>query len=110
MVVQSRDQKVMRLISAATGEVLREDTDPDWTDVIDGVPAQLANGDIVWTGISGDTRGLVIAPAAGLQEAKPLTPPGLQVLRSSAPTATTCSSRARPSRPSRRLAPRSRAG
>jgi dipeptidyl-peptidase-4 len=80
MVVQSRDQKVMRLINAATGELLREDADPDWTDVIDGVPAQLANGDIVWTGISDDTRGLIVAPAAGLQDAKPLTPPGLQVL------------------------------
>src|ERR1700722_17597457 len=80
MVVQSRDQKVMRLINAATGELLREDSDPDWTDVIDGLPAQLANGDIVWTGISDDTRGLIVAPAAGLQDAKPLTPPGLQVL------------------------------
>ena len=80
MVVQSRDQKVMRLINAATGELLREDADPDWTDVIDGLPAQLANGDIVWTGISDDTRGLIVAPAAGLQDAKPLTPPGLQVL------------------------------
>ena len=74
MVVQSRDQKVMRLINAATGELLREDADPDWTDVIDGVPAQLANGDIVWTGISDDTRGLIVAPAAGLQDATPAHP------------------------------------
>ena len=80
IVVQTRDQRVMRLIDAATGELLREDSDPDWTDVIDGVPAQLDNGDIVWTAISDDTRGLVIAPAAGLADAKPLTPPGLQVL------------------------------
>ena len=63
LVVTSRDQKVMRLINAATGELLREDADPVWTDVIDGVPAQLSNGDVVWTAISGDTRGLVIAPA-----------------------------------------------
>ena len=80
MVVLSRDQKVMRLLNAATGEVLREDVDPDWTDVIDGVPAQLPNGDIVWTAISDDTRGLVIAPAVGLPKAGPVTPPGLQVL------------------------------
>src|SRR5580693_10707101 len=80
MVVTSRDQKVMRLINAATGGLIREDADPDWTDVIDGLPAQLASGDIVWTAISDDTRGLVIAPAAGLQDARPLTPPGLQVL------------------------------
>jgi dipeptidyl-peptidase-4 len=80
MVVQTRDQKVMRLLNAATGELLREDADPDWTDVIDGLPAQLPNGDVVWTGISDDTRGLIVAPAAGLADAKPVTPPGLQVL------------------------------
>ena len=80
IVVCSRDQKVTRLINAATGELLREDTDPSWTDVVDGVPAQLDNGDVVWTGVSEDTRGLVIAPAAALQDAKPLTPAGLQVL------------------------------
>jgi dipeptidyl-peptidase 4 len=80
MVVQTRDQKVMRLINAATGELLREDADPDWTDVIGGLPAQLPNGDVVWTGISDDTRGLIVAPAAELADAKPLTPPGLQVL------------------------------
>jgi dipeptidyl-peptidase-4 len=80
MVVQSRDQKTMRLINAVTGEVLREDTDPHWTEIIAGVPAQLGNGDIVWTGISDDTRGLIISPAAKLAAAGPLTPPGLQVL------------------------------
>jgi dipeptidyl-peptidase-4 len=79
IVVQTRDQKAMRLIDAATGEVLREDTDPYWTDVIDGVPARLGNGDIVWTGVSGDTRGLVVAPAAELAAALPVTPAGLQV-------------------------------
>jgi dipeptidyl-peptidase-4 len=79
IVVQTRDQKTMRVVNAATGQVLREDTDPDWTDVVDGVPAQLPGGDIVWTGISEDTRGLVVAPAAGLAAAAPLTPPGLQV-------------------------------
>jgi len=80
IVVQSRDQKTMRLFSAVTGEVLREDSDPHWTDIVGGVPAQLDNGDIVWTGISDDTRGLVISPAAGLASAAPLTPAGLQVL------------------------------
>src|SRR5450756_1970338 len=80
IVVQSRDQKTMRLINAATGAVLREDSDPHWTDIIAGLPAQLGNGDIVWSGISEDTRGLVISPAAELATAGPLTPPGLQVL------------------------------
>jgi dipeptidyl-peptidase-4 len=79
IVVQTRDQKTMRIVNAVTGAVVREDTDPHWTDVIDGVPAQLASGDIVWTGITGDTRGLIIAPAAGLATATPVTPPGLQV-------------------------------
>ena len=79
IVVQARDQKTMRIINAVTGEVVREDTDPQWTDVIEGVPAQLPGGDIVWTGISEDTRGLIIAPAAELGTATPLTPAGLQV-------------------------------
>jgi dipeptidyl-peptidase-4 len=79
IVVQARDQKTMRVINAVTGEVLREDTDPLWTDVVGGVPAQLPGGDIVWTGISDDTRGLIIAPAAELATAAPLTPAGLQV-------------------------------
>jgi len=79
IVVQTRDQKTLQLIDAATGDVLREDTDPRWTSVVDGVPARLANGDIVWTGVSGDTRGLVIAPAAELETARPVTPAGLQV-------------------------------
>ena len=100
MVVHSRDQKLMRLINAATGEVLREDADPIWTDVVDGLPAQLANGDIVWTGISGDTRGLDRRPgrrAPGRQRRSPR--PACRFSGFSAPTATTCCSRARPSRP-----------
>ena len=100
IVVQTRDQKTMRLINAVTGEMIREDTDPHWTDVIDGVPAQLPGGDIVWTEISEDTRGLIVAPAAELATATPLTPAGLQVRPSSAPTATTCCSPGRPSPPS----------
>ena len=79
IVVQTRDQKTMRLINAVTGAVIREDTDPQWTDVIEGVPAQLPGGDIVWTGISAGTRGLIVAPAAELATAVPLTPAGLQV-------------------------------
>src|SRR5215472_13709442 len=79
IVTQSRDQKTMRLSDGRTGDVIREDSDPHWTDVIDGVPAQLPGGDIVWTALSEDTRRLIIAPAAELAAADPLTPPGLQV-------------------------------
>ncbi|HXT94515.1 MAG TPA: DPP IV N-terminal domain-containing protein, partial [Trebonia sp.] len=50
LVVQTRDQKTMQVVNGTTGAVVREDTDQHWTDVVDGVPAQLANGDIVWTG------------------------------------------------------------
>jgi len=78
IVVQSRDQKTMRLINGTTGAVLREDADQRWVDVIDGVPAKLGNR-IVWTGLSDDTRGLVIAEPAELAAAAPVTPPGLQV-------------------------------
>jgi dipeptidyl-peptidase 4 len=80
LVVQTRDQKTMRIINAVSGELVREDTDPHWTDVIQGVPAQLASGDIVWTGISDGRRGLIVAPAAELGTASPLTPADLQVL------------------------------
>jgi len=79
IVVQTRDQRTMRLFDGRTGEVIREDTDPDWTDIVEGVPARLGNGDIVWTTLSEDTRRLIVAPAADLATAAPVTPPGLQV-------------------------------
>lgn len=78
-VVQSRDQKTMRIIHGLTGETLHTDTDPHWTDIISGVPAQLPDGRVAWTAVSDDTRRLVIAPASQLAAAPPLTPPGLQV-------------------------------
>jgi dipeptidyl-peptidase 4 len=79
IVTQTRDQKRMRVTDGITGDVIREDTDPHWTDIIGGVPAQLPDGRIVWTDTSEDTRRLIIAPAAELASAAPLTPPGLQV-------------------------------
>jgi dipeptidyl-peptidase 4 len=79
IVVQTRDQKTMRLLHGLTGETLREDTDPHWTDIISGVPAQLGDGSIVWTEISADTRRLVVAPAGELAGATAITPAGLQV-------------------------------
>ena len=79
IVAQSRDQKTMRLFDGLTGDVVREDGDPHWTDVVPGVPAQLSDGQVVWTELSEDTRRLIIAPVARLAAAAPLTPPGLQV-------------------------------
>ena len=79
IVVQTRDQKRMRLFDGRTGELIREDTDPHWTDVIQGVPAQLSDGRIVWTVLSEDTRRLIVAPPADLATAAPVTPAGLQI-------------------------------
>ncbi len=78
VVVQSRDQRTMRLLSvdAGTGqaEVLREDTDPAWLEIVPGVPAWTADGRLVWTADREDTRRLLVGA-----DAEPVTPPGLQV-------------------------------
>ena len=81
VLVQSRDQRSTRLLSvdAGTGraEVLREDTDPRWLEIVPGVPAWTADGRLVWTADRDDTRRLLVgAPGA---QADPVTPPGLQV-------------------------------
>src|SRR6266700_3969225 len=53
IVVQSRDQRRMRLLAvdAGTGAttVLRDDADACWLDIVPGVPARLADGRIAWT-------------------------------------------------------------
>ena len=76
IVVQSRDQRTMRLlaVSPETGEttLLREDADRCWVDIVHGVPRHLADGSLVWTANTGDARRLVIADEA-------VTPAGLQV-------------------------------
>jgi dipeptidyl-peptidase 4 len=81
IVVQSRDQRTMRLLTveASSGKtaVLREDTDPRWLEIVPGVPAWTKDGRIVWTCDGQDTRRLLVT--APDQEAVPVTPPGLQV-------------------------------
>jgi dipeptidyl-peptidase-4 len=81
VVVQSRDQRTMRLLTvdASTGRasVLREDTDPQWLEIVPGVPAWTRDGRIVWTGDDGDTRRLLLITPEGV--ATPVTPLGLQV-------------------------------
>ena len=81
VVVQSRDQRTMRILGVEPGSgrarVLREDTDPRWLEIVPGVPAWTRDGRIVWTRDEQDTRRLVIA-APG-EEPVPVTPPGLQV-------------------------------
>jgi dipeptidyl-peptidase 4 len=83
VLVQSRDQRRMRLLSvdAGTGraEVLHEDTDPTWLEIVPGVPAWTADGRLVWTADREDTRRLLTAAPGALAGAEPVTPPGLQV-------------------------------
>ena len=85
IVVQSRDQRVMRLLTAdpSTGAtaVLREDTDPRWLDIVPGVPARTGDGRIVWAADSDGARRLLVGTpeelAGGAGAA--VTPPALQV-------------------------------
>jgi len=81
VVVQSRDQRTMRILGVQPGSgqtsVLHEDSDPVWLEIVPGVPAWTADGRIVWTRDEQDTRRLVlIAPG---HSPEPVTPPGLQV-------------------------------
>ncbi|HWN00828.1 MAG TPA: prolyl oligopeptidase family serine peptidase [Streptosporangiaceae bacterium] len=83
VLVQSRDQRRMRLLSVDPGtgraEVVHEDTDPRWLEVVPGVPAWTADGRLVWTADREDTRRLLIGTPGALAQAEPVTPPGLQV-------------------------------
>jgi dipeptidyl-peptidase-4 len=83
VVVQSRDQRTMRLLSLDPGTgraaVLHEDTDPHWLEIVPGVPAWTADGRLVWTADRDDARGLLVAAPGALAAAEPVTPPWLQV-------------------------------
>jgi dipeptidyl-peptidase-4 len=80
VVVQSRDQRTVRLLSVDPGSgrstVLREDTDPVWVEIVPGVPAWTADGRLIWTADRDGTRRLLAGPPGTLE---PVTPPGLQV-------------------------------
>jgi dipeptidyl-peptidase-4 len=81
VVVQSRDQRTMRIlavdVSSGGTRVLHEDSDPVWLEIVPGVPAWTAEGRIVWTRDDEDTRRLVLLAPGGSPEV--VTPPGLQV-------------------------------
>ncbi|HUL24215.1 MAG TPA: prolyl oligopeptidase family serine peptidase [Streptosporangiaceae bacterium] len=85
IVVQSRDQRRMLLLSAdparSATAVLREDTDDRWLDIVPGVPARTGDGRIVWTADDGGARRLLVASPEELAEhtAAPVTPADLQV-------------------------------
>jgi dipeptidyl-peptidase-4 len=74
--VQSRDQRSLQLLSVdpATGAttLLREDLDPHWVHLVDGVPARTAAGELVWTVDAGGARRLSVGDDL-------VTPPELQV-------------------------------
>ncbi len=74
--VQSRDQRHVHVlgIDAATGatEVLAEQQDDAWVELVPGLPARTAAGVLLTSADQDDTRRLL---AAG----RPVTPPGLQL-------------------------------
>jgi dipeptidyl-peptidase-4 len=78
LVVQSRDQRTMRVLSADpdTGltTVVHEDTDPYWVELVSGVPRWLEGGRLVTTVVTDDTRQVAI-------DGVPVSPPGLHVRR-----------------------------
>ena len=85
IVVQSRDQRRMRLLSVdpLTGatSVLRDDSDACWLDIVPGVPGRLADGRVAWTVAADGARRLLVASERQLSDgtAEPVTPPDLQV-------------------------------
>jgi dipeptidyl-peptidase-4 len=85
IVVQSRDQREMRLLSVdpATGttSLVRADTDPHWLEIVPGAPARTCDGRIAWTVDRDGARRLLVATADQLAAgtAEPVTPATLQV-------------------------------
>jgi dipeptidyl-peptidase-4 len=85
LVVQSRNQRTLVLLAAdpATGKtrIVRADSDPDWVDIVPGVPAWTADGRIAWTADSEGARRLLVATPAEHEAgtAEPVTPAELNV-------------------------------
>ena len=76
LTVQSRDQRRLQVLAAdpATGDtnILFEDTDDAWVELVPGAPAVLDDGRLIMTAEHEGARRLV---ASGM----PITPPDLQV-------------------------------
>ena len=75
--IQSRDQRRVRMLSVGSDgrtDVLRDQEDPVWIELMQGVPAFLPDGRLLHSvdDMSADTRSLAI-------DGEPVTPPGLQV-------------------------------
>lgn len=78
LVVQSRDQRTVRILAAdpETGAttVVREDSDPCWVDLVGGVPRWLERGRLVTTVVADGTCRIAV-------DGVPVSPPGLHVRR-----------------------------
>jgi dipeptidyl-peptidase 4 len=76
IVVQPRDQRALRMLAVdpRTGatRLRHEQTDPDWVDIVAGVPAHLRSGALVTTADVAGARRLVV-------DGEPVTPPQLQL-------------------------------
>jgi dipeptidyl-peptidase-4 len=78
VVVQTRDQRTMRLLAVdptnGATTFVRTDYDPEWVDIVPGVPARTDAGELVWAAgePATDTRRLVVGD-------EPVTPPGLHL-------------------------------
>jgi dipeptidyl-peptidase-4 len=76
IVVQPRDQRALRVlrVDPATGqtELVHEDADPRWVDIVPGVPAHTASGAFLWIADMDGARRLLV-------DGEPVTPAPLQV-------------------------------
>jgi dipeptidyl-peptidase-4 len=78
LLVQSRDQKRVRLLEAdhATGEValVRDDSDPEWVDLLEDAPVRLADGRVVTVVADREVDAYRLTV-----DGEPVTPAGMQV-------------------------------
>ena len=76
VVVQPRDQRALRVLRvdpvSGTTELVHEQTDPLWVDIVPGVPAYTASGAFVWIADVDGARRLLV-------DGEPVTPASLQV-------------------------------
>jgi len=68
VVVQTRDQRTMRILAVDTDTgattVVREDHDASWLDIVGGVPEHLSDGTLIWTVDQGGAKRLIAGDEA----------------------------------------------